>query len=270
MVEIGGKPILLHVMKINSVFGITDFVIYLGYRGYVAKERFPGYYLYNSDVTFDLQHNSVKVHQVFVKPWTVTLVDSGESATIGSRIKRILPFVANDSNFCLTYGDGVGDVHNTKVVAFHRTEVPLAAVTTTEAPGRFVALECEGRGVAGFREKPFGMAGGSMAASSSFRSRLVHISRVTKRVSNVSRWNGLLPIISSPSITIGPSGSPWIRCPTLPILKAFGRAARHPGNSGGSDAKIHACTDHRQSWLRWLRASAASARRISGSGTHRL
>ncbi len=159
MIEIGGKPLLWHIMKIYSVHGITEFIICLGYKGYMIKEWFANYYLHNSDVTFDLGTNRMKVHQVFAEPWTVTLIDTGEKTMVGGRIKRALPYIGNDPDFCLTYGDGVGDVDVTKVVALHRAEGRLATVTATQPPGRFGALECLGNRVTGFREKPSGDGG---------------------------------------------------------------------------------------------------------------
>src|SRR5215813_8637038 len=119
MVEIGGKPILWHIMKIYSAHGITDFVICLGYKGYLIKEYFANYFLHMSDITFDMRDNSMTVHQASAEPWRVTLVDTGDETQIGGRIKRILPFVEEDEAFCLTYGDGVGDVDISAVVAKH-------------------------------------------------------------------------------------------------------------------------------------------------------
>jgi len=159
MVEIGGKPLLWHIMKIYSVYGITDFIICLGYKGYLIKEWFANYYLHNSDVTFDLRNNGMKVHQVFAEPWTVTLIDTGEKTMVGGRIKRILPHIGNEPYFCLTYGDGLGDVDIAKVVALHKAEGRLATVTATQPQGRFGALECDGNRVIGFREKPVGDGG---------------------------------------------------------------------------------------------------------------
>lgn len=159
MVEIGGMPILWHIMKIYSVHGITEFIICLGYKGYVVKEYFANYYLHNSDVTFDMRDNSMTVHQASAEPWSVTLVDTGEETMIGGRIKRILPYVADAPAFCLTYGDGVSDVDITALIAFHGHEARLATVTATQPPGRFGALQYQGSQVTGFREKPDGDGG---------------------------------------------------------------------------------------------------------------
>jgi glucose-1-phosphate cytidylyltransferase len=159
MVEIGGKPILWHIMKIYASHGIQDFIICLGYKGYVIKEYFSNYFLHMSDVTFDMRDNSMRVHQANAEPWMVTLVDTGEETQIGGRIKRILPHVKEDDAFCLTYGDGVGDVDIRAVIALHKKEDRLATVTATQPPGRFGALRHEGNRVTGFQEKPLGDGG---------------------------------------------------------------------------------------------------------------
>ena len=159
MVEIGGRPILWHIMKIYSHFGINEFVICLGYKGYVIKEYFANYYLHMSNVTFDMRDNSMKVHHAAAEPWRVTLVDTGEETQIGGRIKRILPFVQDDDAFCLTYGDGVGDVDISTIISRHQKFGYLATVTAAQPPGRFGALRLEGDRVIGFQEKPDGDGG---------------------------------------------------------------------------------------------------------------
>jgi glucose-1-phosphate cytidylyltransferase len=159
MVEIGGRPILWHIMKIYSAHGINEFIICLGYRGYVIKEYFANYFLHMSDVTFDLGTNSMQVHEAKAEPWKVTLVDTGDTTQIGGRIKRILPFLGGDDAFCLTYGDGVGNVNVAATIRLHRTEGRLATVTATQPPGRFGALRWDGHRVTGFREKPVGDGG---------------------------------------------------------------------------------------------------------------
>jgi len=159
MVEIGGRPILWHIMKIYSSHGIHDFILCLGYKGYVIKEYFANYFLHMSDVTFDMRDNSMKVHQASAEPWRVTLVDTGDETQIGGRIKRILPYVEKDEAFCLTYGDGVGDVDITSLIAFHKQEGALATVTAAQPPGRFGALRTDGTRVLGFQEKPVGDGG---------------------------------------------------------------------------------------------------------------
>jgi glucose-1-phosphate cytidylyltransferase len=159
MVEIGAKPILWHIMKIYSAHGITDFVVCLGYKGYIIKEFFSNYYLHSCDVTFDLARNAVEVHQNKAEPWRITLVDTGEATMTGGRLGRVLPYVEGEEAFCFTYGDGVADVDITDLIAFHRREGTLATVTAVQPPGRFGALEIEGRKVTGFAEKPQGDGG---------------------------------------------------------------------------------------------------------------
>ena len=159
MVEIGGKPILWHIMKIYSTHGIEDFIICLGYKGYIIKEWFANYFLHNSDVTIDMRDNSMNIHQASVEPWRVTLIDTGDGTMIGGRIKRILRYVDEDPEFCLTYGDGVGDVDIAKAVALHRREGRLATVTATQPPGRFGSLRFDSDRVVGFQEKPVGDGG---------------------------------------------------------------------------------------------------------------
>jgi glucose-1-phosphate cytidylyltransferase len=158
MVEIGSKPILWHIMKIYAAHGITDFVVCLGYKGYVIKEFFANYYLHSCDVTFDLASNAVEVHQSSAEPWRVTLVDTGAETMTGGRLQRVLDYVEGE-DFCFTYGDGVADVDVTKLVEFHRAEGRLATVTAVQPPGRFGALEIDGAQVTGFAEKPHGDGG---------------------------------------------------------------------------------------------------------------
>jgi glucose-1-phosphate cytidylyltransferase len=159
MIEIGGKPILWHIMKMYSHHGINEFIICLGYKGYVIKEYFANYFLHTSDVTFDMRSNKMEIHQNSAEPWRVTLVDTGDESQIGGRIKRILPFVQDDEAFCLTYGDGVSDVNIAESIAFHKKEGRLATVTATQPPGRFGALNFDGSRVISFSEKPVGDGG---------------------------------------------------------------------------------------------------------------
>ena len=159
MAEIGGKPIIWHIMKIYSSQGIKDFIICLGYKGYVIKEYFANYFLHMADVTFDMTVNKMEVHQKYAEPWRVTLVDTGEETMIGGRIKRILPYVADDEMFCATYGDGVGDVDLQTLIALHKREGRLATVTAVQPPGRFGSLKTEDARVTGFQEKPQGDGG---------------------------------------------------------------------------------------------------------------
>lgn len=155
MVEIGGKPILWHIMKIYSGYGINDFIICLGYKGYVIKEYFLNYALHMSDVTLNLSNNQIKVHQNFSENWNVTLVDTGENTLTGGRLKRVKDYVGSE-DFCLTYGDGLADVDISKLMEFHRTQKKLATVTAVQPPGRFGLLELADSSVVRFQEKPQG------------------------------------------------------------------------------------------------------------------
>ncbi|MFZ4700591.1 MAG: glucose-1-phosphate cytidylyltransferase, partial [Candidatus Methylumidiphilus sp.] len=155
MVEIGGKPILWHIMKIYSAHGINDFIICCGYKGYLIKEYFANYFLHMSDVTFDMVNNRMDVHQNYVEPWRVTLVDTGDDTLTGGRIKRIRKYLG-DEDFCLTYGDGVGNIDINRLIDFHRQEGKLATLTATQPPGRFGALNLEGHKILNFEEKPQG------------------------------------------------------------------------------------------------------------------
>jgi glucose-1-phosphate cytidylyltransferase len=160
MIEIGGKPMLWHIMKMYSAHGVNDFVICCGYRGYVIKEYFANYFLHMSDVTFDLQRNSMEVHQRNAEPWRVTLVDTGDSTMTGGRIRRVADYVKDEAAFCLTYGDGVSDVDLTALMAFHRAHGLMATITATYPLGRFGTLELrDDLRVAAFQEKPKGDGG---------------------------------------------------------------------------------------------------------------
>ena len=156
MVEIGGKPILWHIMKIFSAHGIDEFVICLGYRGYMIKEYFANYYLHTCDVTFDLSGGAMEVHRSSAEPWRVTLVDTGESTMTGGRLKRVLPYVQEEEMFCFTYGDGLADLDLGSLIAFHREKARIATVTAVQPPGRFGAMSMDGQLVDAFEEKPRG------------------------------------------------------------------------------------------------------------------
>jgi glucose-1-phosphate cytidylyltransferase len=155
MVEIGGRPILWHVLKIYSAHGINDFVICAGYKGYVIKEYFANYFLHMSDVTFDMQANRMEVHHKRAEPWRVTIVDTGDATMTGGRLKRVRDYLGDDP-FCFTYGDGVGDVNISDLVAFHKKTGLRATLTGVQPPGRFGALEVEGERIRSFQEKPDG------------------------------------------------------------------------------------------------------------------
>lgn len=158
LVDIGGMPIIWHIMNIYAAHGFHDFIVCLGYRGYKIKEFFQSYYLRQSNVTFDFGRNHVEFHDTVAEPWRVSLVDTGETTQVGGRIRRILPLVAGDDYFCLTYGDGVGNVDVAAVVRAHLEEGRLATVTAVRPAGRFGFLDLDGTRVAGFREKPEGQA----------------------------------------------------------------------------------------------------------------
>jgi glucose-1-phosphate cytidylyltransferase len=155
MIEIGGMPILLHIMKLYSSHGINDFIICLGYKGYVIKEYFSNYFLHKSDVTFCMRENKMEIHQKYAEPWNVTLVDTGENTMTGGRIRRVGKYIANDT-FCLTYGDGVSDINISRLINFHRSSDRQATVTAIQPPGRFGALHIEDGTVQHFQEKPAG------------------------------------------------------------------------------------------------------------------
>ncbi len=157
LVEIGGKPILWHIMKQYSAHGLNDFVICLGYKGYLIKEYFANYFLHMSDVTFDLKDNKMNVHHNNAEPWQVTLVDTGEATQTGGRLKRVAKYL--DSDFCFTYGDGVSSVNITELVDFHKKHKKLATITAVQPPGRFGALNIEGDAITAFLEKPKGEGG---------------------------------------------------------------------------------------------------------------
>ena len=156
MVEIGGKPILWHIMKIYSAHGVNDFIICCGYKGYIIKEYFANYFLHMADVTFDMQKNQMHVHQRNAEPWKVTLVDTGENTQTGGRLKRVSDYVKDDEVFCFTYGDGVSDIDITELIAFHKAQNVIATLTAAAPPGRFGALDIVGNKVISFREKPKG------------------------------------------------------------------------------------------------------------------
>jgi glucose-1-phosphate cytidylyltransferase len=156
MIEIGGKPVLWHILKMYSAHGMTDFIICCGYKGYVIKEYFANYFLHTSDVTFDMQNNEMIVHMRSAEPWKITLIDTGDATLTGGRIKRIEEYVKGEDSFCLTYGDGVSSVDITQLTRFHASHGKLATVTAVQPPGRYGSLDREGVVVRGFIEKPRG------------------------------------------------------------------------------------------------------------------
>lgn len=159
MIEIGGKPILWHIMKIYSAHGLTDFVVCCGYKGYVIKEYFANYFLHMSDVTFDMTDNKMEVHHHNAEPWKVTLVDTGETTMTGGRLKRVRDYLDTEDHFCFTYGDGLSDVDISALISFHKSHGKWATVTGVRPPGRYGALQLQGKEVTGFTEKPRGDGG---------------------------------------------------------------------------------------------------------------
>jgi glucose-1-phosphate cytidylyltransferase len=159
MVEIGGRPILWHIMKIFGAHGINDFVVCCGYKGYLIKEYFANYFLHMSDVTFDMEHNKMEVHQKYAEPWRVTLVNTGEQTMTGGRLKRVASYLRDEEAFCFTYGDGVADIDVGALIAFHLSHGRLATVSAVQPPGRYGSLDLTGDIVNGFIEKPVGDGG---------------------------------------------------------------------------------------------------------------
>jgi glucose-1-phosphate cytidylyltransferase len=155
MIEIGGKPILWHIMKTYSAHGVNDFIICLGYKGYMIKEYFANYFLHTSDVTIDIRKNDLTVLQQHAEPWTVTLIDTGDTTLTGGRLRRVREYITEDI-FCFTYGDGVGNIDITALLAFHKSHGRLATLTAMQPPGRYGALELDGNAVRRFEEKPVG------------------------------------------------------------------------------------------------------------------
>lgn len=154
MVEIGGKPILWHIMKLYSAHGLNEFIICCGYKGYLIKEYFANYFLHMSNVTFDMANNKMHVHEQYVEPWTVTLVDTGENTLTGGRLRRVADYLQDEASFCFTYGDGLADIDIGEEVAFHARHGKLATITAVQPPGRYGALRMQGDNVVAFTEKP--------------------------------------------------------------------------------------------------------------------
>lgn len=159
MIEVGGKPILWHIMKLYAAHNVTDFIVCCGYKGYVIKEYFSNYFIHMSDVTFDMSNNEVTIHRRKAEPWKVTLVDTGEETMTGGRLRRVREYVQDEEAFCFTYGDGVSDIDITAELAAHRAHGRLATIAAVRPPGRYGALEVKGDKVLGFAEKPRGDGG---------------------------------------------------------------------------------------------------------------
>ncbi len=158
MVEVGGRPLLWHICKTYAAYGVTDFIICCGYKGYMIKEYFANYFLHTSDITFDLSNNSLEVHQTATEPWRITLVDTGIDTQTGGRLKRVARYIG-DEDFCLTYGDGIANIDVSRLIEFHYSRGRLATVTAVQPPGRFGALRVEGDKASAFLEKPTGDGG---------------------------------------------------------------------------------------------------------------
>jgi glucose-1-phosphate cytidylyltransferase len=156
MIEIGGKPILWHIMKIYSEHGINEFIVCCGYKGYVIKEYFANYFLHTSDITFDMENNQMKVHEQRAEPWKITLVDTGEDTMTGGRLKRVHEYIKDEEAFCFTYGDGLSDVNISDLIQFHKEHGKRATLTATYPPGRFGALDIQNNQIKQFKEKPKG------------------------------------------------------------------------------------------------------------------
>jgi len=159
MIEVGGRPLLWHIMKIYSSHDVNDFVVCLGHKGYVIKEYFANYFLHMSDVTIDMAENRIDVHHQHAEPWRVTLVDTGEQTNTGGRLKRVAEYLADEPDFCFTYGDGLADVDISAEIAFHRSHAKMATVLAVRPPGRFGSLRMQGTDVVEFEEKPLGDGG---------------------------------------------------------------------------------------------------------------
>jgi glucose-1-phosphate cytidylyltransferase len=173
MVEIGGKPMLWHIMKIYSAHGINEFIVCCGYKGYVIKEYFANYFLHMSDVTLDIEKNKIEVHHRKAEPWRVTLIDTGENTMTGGRLKRVAAYLREEDTFCFTYGDGVADVDITAELAFHRSHGKLATIMSVQPAGRYGALDVNGIRVNGFIEKPRGDGGWVNAGFSVLSSKVL-------------------------------------------------------------------------------------------------
>jgi len=257
MVEIGGQPILWHILKIYSSFGINEFVICCGYKGYLIKEYFANYFLHMSDVTLHMRTNSMEVHQKNAEPWEVTLVDTGETTMTGGRLKQVQPYVG-DETFCFTYGDGVSDVDIATAIATHRTSGLLATLTAVQPPGRYGAmnLDAEDR-VAGFQENPRAMGGGSTGVSLCWNLAFSTPSTPLPPSGRPSPCNVWRPRGSCRPAGTTASGSRWTPCGIGCIWRSCGRAARPPGNAGESRSVLQELAEAPASPCRHLRCRSA-------------
>lgn len=209
MIEIGGKPILWHIMKIYSHHGINDFVICLGYKGYLIKEYFANYFLHTSDVTLDIANNNIEVHHRNAEPWKVTLIDTGEDTATGGRLKRISKHI-DDDDFCMTYGDGVSDVNIAELMKYHKQQKTLATLTAIQPPGRFGALNIAQHKITAFQEKPQGDGAWINGGFLCCRTRCSTILMATIRCGNGSPWRVLQKRVKCLPLCMTVSGNPWI------------------------------------------------------------
>lgn len=232
MVEIGGNPILWHIMKIYSSHGINDFVVCCGYKGYIIKEYFANYFLHMSDVTFDMQNNSMEVHQRHAEPWRVTLVDTGEHTLTGGRLKRVAEYLRDEEAFCFTYGDGVADIDIGALIRFHKQHGKQATVTAVQPPGRYGALNMAGPVVNGFAEKPLGDGGwinGGFFVLSPAVSHFLQTMRVRGRGSRLGNWHAKASLWRMNTKAFG---SQWTPCAIRIIWKTSGKVGEHHGKHG--------------------------------------
>ena len=232
MIEIGGRPILWHIMKMYSHYGINEFVICLGYKGYMIKEYFANYFLHMSDVTFDIAGNRMEVHERYAEPWRVTLVDTGQDTMTGGRLKRVGQYLS-DETFCFTYGDGLVDLDIDKLIAFHRAQGKLATLTAIQPPGRYGAVNIEDARVLGFEEKPAGDGAWVNGGFFVLEPAVSTISTETGHRGSRSRWNGWRGTMNSAATSTPDSGRRWTRCATRTSLRNFGSRGTHRGKSGG-------------------------------------
>lgn len=208
MIEVGGRPILWHIMKMYSSHGVNEFVICCGYKGYVIKEYFANYFLHMSDVTIDMTNNSIEVHHKKAEPWKVTLVDTGETTQTGGRLKRITDYV--DGDFCMTYGDGVGSVDISSSIKFHNSHGKLATMTAVQPPGRFGALELDGTQINSFLEKPQGDGGWINGGFFVLNPKVLTLIDGDETLWKSSRWRVLLSKASFNRFFTQVFGSQWI------------------------------------------------------------
>ena len=236
MIEIGEKPVLWHIMKIYSSFGINDFVVCCGYKGYSIKEYFASYYLHGADVTFDLATQGVEIHHNDAEPWRITCVETGLSTMTGGRLRRVRRFL-DEETFCMTYGDGVSDVDIRALSDFHRRQGTKATLTAVQPPGRFGAFTLTPK-TPRFRisaRNPSATARGSTADISCWNPRCSTTSTATTRCGSASRWSGMSREGQLSAYRTADSGSRWTHCATRTCLKNIGGVVRLPGKRGDPD-----------------------------------